>query len=152
MTGGKIGYQHSSGDGRPGNILAEAGAQDLREYGMIPEFVGRFPVITYVDPLDCDALTRILTEPVGSLVSQYTELMRQDGIEQVITDEVIRYVAEQAAALGTGARGLRNIMEKIMRDAMFDAPLLSAKGKASKLTIGMDKISGSWRLDYKKTA
>ena len=96
--------------------------QDLREYGFIPEFIGRFPVITYVDPLDETALLRILTEPQDSLTAQYQEVFRQDGITLSFTPKALAAIAHEAFTLGTGARGLRGIMEKVMMDIMFNAP------------------------------
>ena len=103
-------------------------AQDLRDFGFIPEFTGRFPIITHVDPLDESALLRVLTEPQNSLTAQYTEIFRQDGIALKFTPEALKAVAREALALGTGARGLRGIMEKVMMDTMYHAPAKARRG------------------------
>lgn len=122
------------GFGNPGvgagldGILSDVTAQDLREFGLIPEFTGRFPVLTHVDPLDREALLRILTDPQDSLTAQYTELFREDGLALSFTPGALDAVARSAFALGTGARGLRSVMEKVMRDVMFNAPGRAARG------------------------
>lgn len=150
LDGAKIGFRSDEKTEKSGNILSEVTAQDLREFGMIPEFVGRFPVITYVDPLDEAALKRVLTEPKDSLVAQYTELMRQDGVELTFDDGALTAIAEKAMALGTGARGLRSIMEKAMRDLMFDSPKLFSGEMPGKVTITRDDIEGKGRKRYRK--
>ena len=118
----RIGFGNAVGKADGSNPYADVTAQDLREFGLIPEFVGRFPVVTYVDPLDTTALESILTKPKNNLVSQYTELFREDGITLSFEPEAITAAAQLATDLGTGARGLRSIMEKAMRDVMFAAP------------------------------
>ena len=118
----RIGFGNAVGKADGSNPYADVTAQDLREFGLIPEFVGRFPVVTYVDPLDTMALESILTKPKNNLVSQYTELFREDGITLSFEPEAITAAAQLATDLGTGARGLRSIMEKAMRDVMFAAP------------------------------
>ena len=142
---GKIGFQSRDPERADDNILSHVSAQDLREFGLIPEFVGRFPVVTYVDPLDRKDLKRILTEPKDSLVSQYTELLREDGITLTFTEDVLDAVVDQAVALGTGARGLRSILERGMRDIMFSAPkIVSGKGPVGiTVTHGMLTEDGS---------
>jgi ATP-dependent Clp protease ATP-binding subunit ClpX len=104
------------------NLFRYATAQDLKKYGMLPELVGRMPVITYLDELDVPALRRILTEPKNALVKQYKKLFAFDGIELVIKDEVIDLIARRSYELGLGARGLRSIFEAIMLDAMYEMP------------------------------
>ena len=126
--GSRIGFTASEGKTSTGGILADVSAQDLRDFGLIPEFAGRFPIVSYVDPLDEDTLVRILTDPQDSLVAQYTELLREDGVNLSFTPEALRAVARHAFTLGTGARGLRGILEKVMRDIMFDAPSRAGKG------------------------
>ena len=120
-------------------ILSEVTAQDLREFGLTPEFVGRFPVITHVDALDENALLRVLTEPQDSLVAQYKELFREDGLTLSFTDDALKAIAREALALGTGARGLRSIMEKVMLDIMFHAPHKASKG-CKKICITEDDV------------
>ncbi len=100
------------------NVLPE----DLLKFGMIPEFVGRLPVITSVDALDHDALMQILTEPKNALTKQYQKLFELDGVELEFTPEALTAVAEQAIKRGTGARGLRAIMEEVLLTVMFDTP------------------------------
>lgn len=97
-------------------------AQDIVKYGLIPELVGRLPVITTLSPLDADALKRILREPKNSLTKQYTELLKLDGIELNFDDSACAAVAELAIKRDTGARGLRSIVEKLMLDIMYEAP------------------------------
>lgn len=101
-----------------GDVMPE----DLMKFGLIPEFIGRLPVITTVSPLDNDALVKILTEPRNALVKQYKKMFEIDGVELEFTDEAIEAVAEQALKRGTGARGLRAIMEEVLLPVMFDVP------------------------------
>ena len=136
----RIGFQSSGTAEAGGNLLAEVTAQDLRDYGMIPEFVGRIPVVTYVDPLDTPTLERILTEPKNSLVNQYKELLREDGVTLDFTPEAISAVAQRAVELGTGARGLRSIMERVMRDIMYAAPKAASKGKPGEIVVSRERI------------
>ena len=96
--------------------------QDLTRFGLIPELVGRLPVTVALDPLDEDALSRILTEPRNALCKQYTRMMEMDGIELQFTKEAISEIARQAIARKTGARGLRAIVEHIMMDSMYELP------------------------------
>lgn len=138
----RIGFH--SGDAKEsaeGNILSETTAQDLRDFGFIPEFIGRIPVVTYVDPMDTHSLTRILTEPKDSLVSQYTELLREDGIKLTFEPEALAAIAEQANIQGTGARGLRSIIEKTMRDIMFSAPKNASKAGGNEIVITRDLVA-----------
>ncbi|MBQ9375739.1 MAG: ATP-dependent Clp protease ATP-binding subunit ClpX [Ruminococcus sp.] len=104
------------------NILKKVRPHDLVKYGLVPELVGRLPVITVLDELDEDALCRILTEPKNSLLKQYTKLFKLDGIELEITDDAMKEIAKQTLAQKTGARGLRAIVEKILTQLMFDCP------------------------------
>jgi ATP-dependent Clp protease ATP-binding subunit ClpX len=96
--------------------------QDLVRYGLIPELVGRVPVITSLDDLDIEALVRILTEPKNALVKQYASLFKMDGIELEFTDDALRAVAELTLEKKTGARGLRSIMEGVLLPVMYEAP------------------------------
>jgi len=104
------------------NLLQYVSHQDLKRFGLIPELIGRLPVLTYLNPLDLDALKRILTEPKNSLVKQYTKLFDLEGIALSFTDEAMDFIAEKALEFQLGARGLRSICEAIMTDAMFDLP------------------------------
>lgn len=125
--------------------LDYATPQDLKDFGLIPEFVGRFPIIANVHKLDKQALVRILTEPKNSIIRQYTELLSMDHVRLQFTTEALDTIAGIASALGTGARGLRSIVETVMTDIMFTAPTESrkrtpAKGRQPKpATIVVDK-------------
>ncbi|MHB8275389.1 MAG: ATP-dependent Clp protease ATP-binding subunit ClpX [Dermatophilaceae bacterium] len=105
-----------------GQSYGDVMPEDLMKFGLIPEFVGRLPVITTVTPLDRDALVRILTEPRNALVKQYMRMFEIDGVELEFTPEAIEAVADQAMLRGTGARGLRAIMEEVLLPVMFDVP------------------------------
>jgi ATP-dependent Clp protease ATP-binding subunit ClpX len=96
--------------------------EDLLKFGMIPEFIGRLPVITNVRSLDRDALIRILTEPRNALVKQYQRLFELDGVELEFSDDALEAVADQAILRGTGARGLRAIMEEVLMSVMYEIP------------------------------
>jgi len=105
-----------------GTSYGDVMPEDLMKFGLIPEFVGRLPVITTVSPLDRDALVRILTEPRNALVKQYMRMFEIDSVELEFTPEAIESVADQALLRGTGARGLRAILEEVLLPVMFDVP------------------------------
>ena len=96
--------------------------QDLKSFGLIPELIGRLPVLTYLNPLDRKALTRILTEPKNSIVRQYEKLFQMDGITLTFSDDALKLIVDKAVEYKLGARGLRSIVETIMMDAMFEVP------------------------------
>ena len=96
--------------------------QDLKSFGLIPEIIGRLPILTYLNPLDRPALRRILVEPKNSIIKQYQKLFRMDGIELTFTDEAMETIVDKAVEYKLGARGLRSIVESVMMDAMFDQP------------------------------
>ncbi len=104
------------------NVMKKVLPQDLVKFGIVPELVGRLPVITVLDELDEEALCRILTEPKNSLVRQYTKLFKLDGIDFIVTEEAKREIAKMTIERKTGARGLRSIVEKILTKLMFDCP------------------------------
>jgi ATP-dependent Clp protease ATP-binding subunit ClpX len=104
------------------SFLPHLTPQDLKSFGLIPELIGRMPVLTYLEPLDASALRRILTEPKNALLKQYRELFALDQIEFTIEDEAIDYLVEKAMEFQLGARGLRSICEALLTDAMFDLP------------------------------
>jgi ATP-dependent Clp protease ATP-binding subunit ClpX len=119
--------QKSEQDGReaeipPSELLRHCEPEDMLRFGMIPEFVGRLPVVTALDPLSENELVSILTEPKNALVKQYTKLMSMEGVHLSITKDALRAFAEQAVKRGTGARALRSIFEKVMRDVMYEVP------------------------------
>ena len=119
------------------NLLQYVTPQDLKSFGLIPELVGRLPVLTYLDPLDRNALKRILVEPKNSIIRQYTKLFEMDGIKLAFKDEVLDYIVDKAIEYKLGARWLRSICEAIMIDSMFD---INKQKKALTVT-----------LDYAKT-
>ncbi|UNX55858.1 ATP-dependent Clp protease ATP-binding subunit ClpX [Georgenia sp. TF02-10] len=104
------------------DLLGEVRPEDLHKFGLIPEFVGRLPVVATVQKLDRDALVRILTEPRNALVRQYQRMFEIDGVELEFTDDALGAIADQALLRGTGARGLRAIMEEVLREVMFEVP------------------------------
>ncbi|GAA4639782.1 ATP-dependent Clp protease ATP-binding subunit ClpX [Actinoallomurus vinaceus] len=103
-------------------LFARVTPGDLREFGLIPEFVGRLPVVSSVEPLDRAALTRILTEPRNALIKQYRKLFAMDGVELEFTDDAVGAVADQALLRRTGARALRAILEEVLQGVMYDVP------------------------------
>ena len=111
-----------SGEGDVTRLLRQARPQDFVKFGLIPEFVGRLPIVTALEELTEDDLVRILTEPKNSLVKQYAKLLAMDGVELVFEKDALRELARMALARKTGARGLRAEMEKLMTDVMYDAP------------------------------
>ncbi len=113
------------------NLLQYIAPQDLKAYGLIPEIIGRLPVLTHLDPLDSNALRAILTEPKNSIIKQYIKLLKMDGIKLHFDEEVLEYIVDKAIEFKLGARGLRSICEAIMIDPMFELP----SGKAKELSI-----------------
>jgi len=111
--------------------------EDLLKYGLIPEFVGRLPIIVTVDALDEEALIRILTEPKNALVKQYEKLFELDGVALEFQPEALKYIAQEATKRNTGARGLRAILEQIMLDVMYEIP---SRDDISKCIITKDTI------------
>ena len=126
-----IGFKNENHERREGQLLRYVDSTDIKAFGLIPEICGRFPVITYLDSLDRDALKRILLEPKNALIRQYAKLLEMDKVRLEFEDEAIDYVVDKAVELKMGARGLRNIVERIMTDAMFEIPSDSKR----KLTI-----------------
>jgi len=104
------------------DVYGEVMPEDLLKFGLIPEFIGRVPVITTVSPLDREALVRILTEPRNALVKQYQRMFQIDGVELEFDDDAVAAIADQALLRGTGARGLRAIMEEVLQQVMFEVP------------------------------
>lgn len=119
------------------NLLKYVDAQDLRAYGLIPEIIGRLPVITYLDALDREALLRILTEPKNAILKQYAKLFEIDGMTLKIEDGVRELIVDTAIKNKLGARGLRSICEQIFDDAMYDAP--SSREKTFTVTLDYAK-------------
>jgi len=109
-------------DGRPSELLNQVMPEDLMKYGLIPEFIGRLPVMATVEDLDMDALIRILTEPKNALIRQYARMFEMDEVELVFTEDSLDAIAGQAIKRGTGARGLRAILEEVLLNTMYDLP------------------------------
>ena len=125
------------------NLLKYVDAQDLRAYGLIPEIIGRLPVITYLDALDKDALLRILTEPKNAILKQYAKLFEIDGMALKIEDGVKELIVDTAIKNKLGARGLRSICEQIFDDAMYDAPSSRKKTFIVTLDYAKSKLENS---------
>lgn len=116
-----------------GNMMQYIAPQDLKSFGLIPEIIGRLPILTYLNPLDRNALRSILTEPKNSIIKQYVKLFKIDKIELVFQPEVFEYIVDKAIEYKLGARGLRSIVETIMMDMMFELP--SKKVKSFEVTL-----------------
>ncbi len=127
-----IGFGNESKALDKSNMLQYLAPADLKKFGLIPEIVGRLPIVTHLDPLDKDALRRILIEPKNALVRQFKKLFDMDGITLDIEDDALDYIVEKAIEFKLGARGLRSIVEAILSDAMFEMP---SNKKAKKLIV-----------------
>ncbi len=119
------------------NLMQYIQPQDLKSFGLIPEIIGRLPVLTYLNPLDREALRKILVEPKNSIVKQYEKLFEMDGIKLSFTDEALEYVVDKAVEYKLGARGLRSIVESMMMNAMFELP--SKRTKTFDVTLDYAK-------------
>ncbi|MCQ2276061.1 MAG: ATP-dependent Clp protease ATP-binding subunit ClpX [Bacteroidales bacterium] len=127
MNTNAIGYNKKNHSLDKSNMLQYVSVQDVKQFGLIPELCGRFPVITSLNPLDADALKQILTKPKNALVKQYIKLFKMDKIDLTFSEGALDYIVNKAVELKLGARGLRSIIEKIMTDAMYDFPSLNKK-------------------------
>jgi ATP-dependent Clp protease ATP-binding subunit ClpX len=133
------------------NLLQFVNAQDLKSFGLIPELLGRLPVVTYLNPLDASTLRNILTEPKNSLIKQYKKLFDLEGINLIIEDEVYDFMVEKAMEYKLGARGLRSICESILTDAMYELPSQKVKTFTVTLEYAQRKFSIS-KLSMLKVA
>ena len=131
-----VGYSASRGEDvvDKDNLLQYIIPKDLKDFGLIPEIIGRLPVLTYMDPLDAKTLRAILTEPKNAIIKQYQKLFEMDDIEFKITDEALDFIVEKAIEYKLGARGLRSLCEEILTDAMFEMP----SNKVKKLHVDRD--------------
>ncbi|MBZ0300061.1 MAG: ATP-dependent Clp protease ATP-binding subunit ClpX [Anaerolineae bacterium] len=162
---GRIGFQTDGAAGEETvveeiNLLRRVNPEDLMAFGLIPEFVGRMPVLVGVDPLDKDALVKILLEPKNALTKQYQHLLGLDNVELVFEQDALDAAADMAMARGTGARGLRSIIETALLDVMFETPGSTGvrkvvvtseviRGQARPLIYGDDDQRYEWRPDGK---
>ena len=121
------------------NFLKDVEPEDLVKFGIIPELIGRLPVITTLDALDEDALVQILTEPKNAVVKQFAAMLELDGVKLNVTDDGLRAIAKMAVARKTGARGLRSILERVLMQPMFDAP---DKDDLAEIVIDADVVNG----------
>lgn len=122
------------------NLLQYITPQDLRSFGLIPELIGRLPVLTYLEPLGREALRRILTEPKNAIIKQYVRLFELDGVKLTFDDDVLNYIVDKAIEYKLGARGLRSICEAIMMDAMFEVPASKRKTFRVKLDYARRRV------------
>ena len=124
-----VGYNGGGSNGRIDreNLLHYIAPQDLKSFGLIPEIIGRLPILTYLQPLDKAALRRILVEPKNSIIKQYIKLFEMDGVKLSFDEDMLDYVVEKAVEFKLGARGLRSIVETIMMDAMYETPSSTKK-------------------------
>ena len=133
-----------------GNLMQYVTPQDLKSFGLIPELVGRLPVLTYMQPLDRAALRSILTEPKNAIVKQYERLFEMDGVKLTFDDAVLDYIVDKAVEFKLGARGLRSICEAVMMDTMFELPSTDRKKFTVTLPYAKKKIEKANFLDLKK--
>jgi len=122
------------------NLLQYIAPQDLKSFGLIPEIIGRLPILTYLEPLDRTALRRILTEPKNSIIKQYAKLFNMDNIELIFDEDVLEYIVDKAIEFKLGARGLRSITETIMMDEMFEMPSKNETKLVVSLSYAQSKI------------
>ncbi|HHY46067.1 MAG TPA: ATP-dependent Clp protease ATP-binding subunit ClpX [Firmicutes bacterium] len=126
-------------DLKVGDILRQVLPEDLLKFGLIPEFIGRLPIVVPLDALDEDALVRILTEPKNALVKQYKRIFEMDGVELEFTSDALVAIARKAIKRQTGARGLRSIIEKLMLDVMYEIP---SRGDVKKCVVTKEVVEG----------
>jgi ATP-dependent Clp protease ATP-binding subunit ClpX len=136
------------------NLMKYVSPQDLKSFGLIPEIIGRLPVVTSLQPLDRDALRNILTEPKNSLIRQYKTMMLMDGIDFNIDNDALELIADVALKIGTGARGLRSMMESILNEFVFD--LSDSSDNNREFTVTKDdviaKINKRYSTYFEKAA
>ena len=165
VASGSLGFGNevkSKKDMELGELYRQLIPQDLIRFGLIPELVGRIPVVASLEPLDTDALVRILTEPKNALLKQYEELFRLDGVKLEFTPEALRAVAQKTLERNTGARGLRSVMEELLTGLMFripsdptvvkalvDEPCVTA-GKEPELTVDPERKTVRQKLPSAK--
>ncbi len=135
---------------RLGAILSKTVPDDLIQYGLIPEFVGRFPVVATLNDLGLEDLKRIMLEPKNAIVNQYKKLLEIDGIELEFSDEALTAIAEKAMKRGTGARALKSVLENVMLDIMYDMP---SKKNVEKVMVTPETVEeGIAKITTRKSA
>jgi len=148
-----IGFSAAIHDDKQGidneQFLAEVQPEDLRRFGLIPEFIGRFPVLSVLEELDESALIKILTEPRNALIRQFQKLFAYDDIELSFSEEAIAAIARQAIERGTGARGLRAVLENLLRKTMFDAP---SSGGVCRVIVDEEAVIGAGEIKLEEEA
>ena len=133
----------SDSDFNEEKMLSNVNQLDVKKYGLIPELIGRFPVLTYLHPLNKETLLSILTDPQNALTKQYIKLFEMDDINLVIKKEVLDFIVEKAMLLNLGARGLRSICEAILTDSMYNAPDQKVKELVIDLSYAEKQFSKS---------
>lgn len=148
MDTSAIGFKSSTKDEDidKANLLQYVNPMDLKQFGLIPELLGRLPVVTYLNPLDKEALRRILTEPKNALIRQYKRLFQYEGVELIIEEAALEYIVDKAHTYKLGGRGLRTICEMILTDAMFEMP--TQENKEGKFII--DEAYAKAKLEHAK--
>ena len=124
-------------------LLSHVNQLDIKQYGLIPELIGRFPVLTYLNPLTSETLLNILTEPQNAIIKQYIKLFEMDDVKLTFDDDVLEFIVERAITLKLGARGLRSICEAILTDAMFEAPSTDQKELVIDIAYAQKQFSNS---------
>ncbi len=137
-----VGYTSDSMRGKVNrdNLLDHVAPQDLKSFGLIPEIIGRLPVVTHLEALDRDALRRVLTEPKNAIIKQYVKLFDMDGVRLTFDDDALDLIVDKAIEYRLGARGLRSIVETIMMDAMFELPSSDVKEFTVTREYALDKL------------
>ena len=137
--------KNMSDDEKNINMLNKVRQEDLKKFGLIPELIGRFPIIVHTNPLSEDDLIRILTEPQNSIIKQYRKMLYMDGVDLTFEDDALRLIAKIANSTKTGARGLRSILENVLTDIMFD---YAGNSEDKKVNINTDYVENSLKEKY----
>ena len=147
--GGKV--RQGANDEADYSVLDDVKPQDLTKFGLIPEFVGRLPIVVNLDPLGEDALVKILTEPKNAIIKQYQKLVGFDGVKLTVEEDAVREIAQTAIRLKTGARGLRTIIESVMTEVMYKIP---SEENVEEVVITKECLTSgaSPKLVYKQSA
>ena len=140
-----VGYSNNSARSRVerDNLLQYVAPQDLKSFGLIPEIIGRLPILTHLEPLDRDALRRVLTEPKNAITRQYEKMFAMDGVKLVFTPEALDLIVDKAVEYKLGARGLRSIVETIMIDPMFEVPSTDVKEFTVTADYALERLKNS---------